>query len=281
MSPASAPFLDPSSIRGLYDDGFRLAGRTAALLRAKTVGEHPADVIIAQAARRMGRATPGPVLDIGCGNGTSTLRLKAAFASRDVAAVDLSPAVLRTATTRAGNIGIPITAVCADFRALPFPDGAAALAVAAFCLYHCPDPGRVLAEIARCLHPDGLLVAATKSADSYAGIDDAVQAAGLDDDACDQPSLYQTFHSGNIADATPPTLLVLDVIHHRHEFTFTDTRDLATYIASTPKYSIPEPLHRDVDAIAKQLRAVCGLMPVRTTSTVSYLVAGRAVPGDA
>jgi SAM-dependent methyltransferase len=92
------------------------------------------------------------------------------FPDARIAAVDLSAALLTAAR-------------------LPLADRACDLIVAAFCLYHSPEPASVIAEIARCLTRDGTAVIAVKSADSYRELDRLVAASGLDPAAESRPSL--------------------------------------------------------------------------------------------
>src|SRR5260221_2914168 len=120
------PFLDPQAIRtGLYGDSERLAGRSSALLRAKTHGRHPGDIITELIRRHLDPAAVGHLLDLGCGNGTSAVRLARAFPDKSVIASDLSPALLTTAASRARQATTRIAVVCADFHDLPFTTGSA------------------------------------------------------------------------------------------------------------------------------------------------------------
>ena len=75
----------------------------------------------------------------------------------DVSFVDISPRMVELARARG------IDAQVADVQELPFADGAFDTVVAAWMLYHVPDVGRGLAEIARVLRPGGALVAVTNS----------------------------------------------------------------------------------------------------------------------
>ncbi|MGI5152335.1 class I SAM-dependent methyltransferase [Plantactinospora sp. CA-294935] len=266
------PFLDPALVHGdLYYTDDRLAERTRALRQAKIVGQNAAQVVVDLLAQR---TPPGAVvLDIGCGRGTTTLRIAAGLRPRRLIAVDASAALLDTVHTRLAQADEVGSAVCADFHHLPLPDAMADAAVAAFCLYHSTTPAAVVAEIARCLRPGGVAVLVTKSLDSYAELDHLVQAANLDPDAASRPSLYESFHSGNLVNIAATHLTVLDVLHEQHFFEFADATHLARYLATTPKYRI-HPAGGPAD-LAAILRERLPAPPHPTRSTVSYAVAAR------
>src|SRR4051794_29564947 len=98
------------------------------------------------------------LIEAGCGTGELAARLAAAgFA---VTAVDRSPRMAGLAAARSLN------ALRADVTALPFPDGRFSVAVAAWMLYHVPDPDGALAELARVLRPGGRLVVAAPMLDN-------------------------------------------------------------------------------------------------------------------
>ncbi|MDG4829260.1 class I SAM-dependent methyltransferase [Solwaraspora sp. WMMD1047] len=266
------PFLDPALVYGdLYRTGNRLAERTLALHQAKVAGQNAAQVIVDLLARRV---SPGAVVvDIGCGRGTTTLRISTRLRPERLVAVDSSVALLQTVHARLAGAGGAGSTICADFHHLPLADEVADAAVAAFCLYHSPRPAAAVAEIARCLRPNGVAVLVTKSLDSYTELDQLVQAVGLDPDATRRPSLYESFHSGNLLDIAGTHLTVLDVLHEQHVFEFADVTRLARYLATTPKYQIS--LANETAELAAVLREQLPAPPYVTRSTVSYALAAR------
>lgn len=75
---------------------------------------------------------------------------------------DLSPGMVDAATARARSLGYDrVTGRECDAQALPFPDASFDVVVANHMLYHVPDPDRAIAELARVLRPDGVLLAST------------------------------------------------------------------------------------------------------------------------
>jgi len=263
----AAPFTDPTLIRGaLYATSDRIEQRTSALHRAKTSG---ADAAASNPA-------PARVLDIGCGRGTSTLRLARQFPAATVIAADLSPALLATAGGRLAAQPGDVSFVAADFHHLPFAAGSIDVAVAGFCLYHSPRPDQALAEITRCLRPGGYAIVTTKSADSYHAIDTLIADSGLDPDAATRPSLYQSFHTGNAAQiAATAGLRIARRVDQEHTFRFAGLAHLAEYAVTSPKYLLPADLTGDPQRLAAELRRRLPDIPVTATSTVTYLVAQR------
>ncbi|GAA3744994.1 SAM-dependent methyltransferase [Spinactinospora alkalitolerans] len=211
------------------------------------------------------------LLDVGCGRGT-TSRALAALAPRALVALDLSSALAATARARLPD---PHAVIAADFHHLPFSGGGFDAAVAAFCLYHASDPITVITEIARCLRPEGLFIAVTKSLDSYSELDTLLAASGLVPRPDDRPSLYEAAHSHNIAALAAPVLDVLQIRHDEHRFRFTSLEHLARYLATTPKYPLPDRFRDAPQQLAKELCQHLVDGPVEASSTVTYLVGAR------
>jgi SAM-dependent methyltransferase len=106
------------------------------------------------------------VLDAGCGWGRFTWALVdgVGVPPERVACADLSHGMLLTAREEAGARGARVQLCQASIEALPFPDHAFDVAVAAHVLYHLPDVAGGVRELARVLRPDGCLLATTNSA---------------------------------------------------------------------------------------------------------------------
>ena len=105
-------------------------------------------------------ATPD-VLECGTGTGRfwdNMLVPKAAT----LTLTDLSPGMVDAAVAHARSRGwVNVSGRECDVQALPFDDACFDVAVANHMLYHVPDPGRGVAELARVLRPDGVLLAST------------------------------------------------------------------------------------------------------------------------
>lgn len=91
---------------------------------------------------------PRRVLDAGCGTG----EIAALVTAPEVVCIDLSPTAVGSARARG------LDAHVADVQSLPFGDGEFDVVLGNWMLYHLPDLGRGLAEIARVLRPHGRFV---------------------------------------------------------------------------------------------------------------------------
>lgn len=263
----STPFLDQALVRGsLYSDAARLSRRTQALRAAKVEGSDVPTMITKLLKPHI--ADGGTVLDAGCGRGTTTARIAAELRPRRLIALDASAALLAVAASRVPQA----ESVVADFHRLPCGNDQLGAAVAAFCLYHSPHPGEVIAEIARCLRPCGAAVLVTKSLGSYTELDEIIANSGIDPQASARPSLYTSFHSGNIEKLVAQRFGAVTVHHEQHVFRFADFEHLGAYLATTPKYELGE-ITGDAAAITQALRQRRPDRPTIMRSTVSYAVA--------
>ncbi|MFB6525423.1 class I SAM-dependent methyltransferase [Streptomyces sp. NPDC056399] len=269
------PFLDPSRQAELYGHASRLAGRSNALLRAKTAGRPVPDAIVQLVRAHHERPDRlGLVLDVGCGRGTSSMALAQQLRPRHVIGLDAAPALIEQARQRARHMaGLHLSFLRGDFHQVPLPTSSCDLAVAAFCLYHSTRPETVIAELDRVLLPKGLAVLVTKDLDSYREMDEVVAAAGLDLRATGHESLYVSAHSGNLADLVSPSLDVLRTEDEEHSFTFDGHDHVAEYVATNPKYHLPPGLYGNPGAVAAALRDVLPDRPLTTRSVVTFVVA--------
>src|SRR3954470_1244677 len=115
-------------------------------------GTEPNDFL----AARVEAITPGPVLELGCGEGRNAVFL--AGRGYAVTAVDQSAAGLRKAEQLAAERGVSITTVQADLGALAIEPGHWAGVVSIFC--HLPRAVRLplYAAVVRGLRPGGALL---------------------------------------------------------------------------------------------------------------------------
>ena len=97
------------------------------------------------------------VLDAGCGSGRLTVAL--AQAGADVTGIDTNAGQLAEARRRAGDAGVSLSLVEADFNAaLPFDDESFDAVTSRLALMAADDPVATLCELRRVLEPDGRLV---------------------------------------------------------------------------------------------------------------------------
>jgi SAM-dependent methyltransferase len=107
---------------------------------------------------------PGDVLEVGCGPGWLWADADADLpVGLRLTLTDLSPGMVEAARHRvtASSAVELADARVADAQELPFGDDAFDVVIANHMLYHLPDPGRAVTELARVLRPGGTLVAAT------------------------------------------------------------------------------------------------------------------------
>jgi SAM-dependent methyltransferase len=136
------------------------------------------------AAEEIGRQPDGSaILDVPCGGGVALRGLRPGQDVRYVAA-DIAPAMLERTRAAARSRGVDrrVEAVLADVGRLPFADGEFDLVVS-FTGLHCfPAPHQAVREMARVLHPGGVLTGSALLEDTgvrYLPIRTAGRMAGL------------------------------------------------------------------------------------------------------
>jgi ubiquinone/menaquinone biosynthesis C-methylase UbiE len=97
----------------------------------------------------------GEVLEIGIGTGRN---LQYYPAGVHLVAIEMSPAMLEVARSRASQLGRAIDLREGDAQALAFPDATFDTVVCTLALCSIPDDQRAIAEMARVLKPGGLAV---------------------------------------------------------------------------------------------------------------------------
>ncbi len=100
------------------------------------------------------------IVDVGCGTGALALEAAARWPGAEVEATDVSAGMLAVAArtvASAGTAGARVHLTRAPADRLPFPDGSADLALAAFVLQLVPSRPRALREMRRVLRPGGRL----------------------------------------------------------------------------------------------------------------------------
>ena len=101
------------------------------------------------------------VLECGCGSGAFWTNAQLPRSLR-VTLTDLSPGMIDAALAAAEASGFgDVRAEVCDVQALPFDDETFDVVIANHMLYHVPDPDRAVAELARVVRRDGVVLAAT------------------------------------------------------------------------------------------------------------------------
>jgi len=142
---------DPELVRAEYATEEGLRAR-----RSFYEGAPAAAAAVEAALEAVAEARPRHVLEVGCGWGEFSARVRDELGV-EVVAVDASPRMVELARGRG------LDARVADVQALPFDRGEFDCVAALWMLYHVPELDRGLAEIARVLRRGGRLVAATSS----------------------------------------------------------------------------------------------------------------------
>lgn len=113
------------------------------------------DRLLAHAAIRPGHR----VLDVGCGTGAMTLRVKQAHPHATVVGLDPDHPSLTRARSKALARGLDVRFDLGSAGRLPYADGTFDRVVTAFAIHHLPDEERAsaLTEMLRVLAPSGSL----------------------------------------------------------------------------------------------------------------------------
>jgi len=127
------------------------------------------------------RRPPLRILDLGCGTGSGSARLKRTFPKARVIGMDTSRAMLSQLRHRSSMLR-PLRAVCGDLGALPFAAHSADLVFSNLAGYWCPEPMAMFSEFRRVTRPDGMLLFSTLGPETmselrevWAGVDEAVE----------------------------------------------------------------------------------------------------------
>jgi len=103
----------------------------------------------------LGARAHGRVLEVAIGTGRNLPHYPAAAT---VTGIDLSPAMLGIARSRAAELGIAAELIEGDAEALPFDDSTFDTVVCALSLCSIPNPAAAIAEMKRVLLPGGRLL---------------------------------------------------------------------------------------------------------------------------
>lgn len=146
--PAASPQASPSSIE-----------RWAQATRQKQLR---GEFIVRLLASKLGDLTGKRVLDIGCGEGGTSLAFATAGAA--VVAIDLSPKRLTSFSEAADEAQVSLLNASAE--ALPFASQRFDAVIVQDVLEHCADKAALLCEAARVLTPQGIIYLSTPNRSS-------------------------------------------------------------------------------------------------------------------
>jgi malonyl-CoA O-methyltransferase len=168
MQPPDAFILDRRAVRAAFDRASSTYD-AAAVLQTRVRAELLSRLELI-------RITPAVVLDLGCGTGLGTRKLKDRYRAATVIGLDPAPGMLREARRRSGWLR-PLQRVCADVSQLPFRDGAVNLMFSNLMLQWCDDLDGALREIRRVLAPGGFFAFTTFGPDTLRELRSAWAAA--------------------------------------------------------------------------------------------------------
>ncbi|MEZ4309446.1 MAG: class I SAM-dependent methyltransferase [Polyangiaceae bacterium] len=126
-------------------------------LACHTLVAHGRDDVYAQLTSEIGKlAREGEVLDVGCGPGQGPMVLARSYPGLRVVGIDLAPAMVREAESRARKAGVErVSYQAADAMSLPFEDARFDAVYTIDSMKHWPDRVRGLREMHRVLRPGG------------------------------------------------------------------------------------------------------------------------------
>ena len=155
---------DAKSLGDQYHNSSKLQARTN--LHIKYASGEPWWPFVARTAALPAGAS---VLDLGCGPGWMWDGGQSDFPpGLMLTLADISQGMIDEALARVGKIGryASVEGQVADASALTFADASFDAVLACHMLYHLPDPGRALDEIARVLKPGGIVAVTTNDGDN-------------------------------------------------------------------------------------------------------------------
>jgi SAM-dependent methyltransferase len=207
-------------VRGQYRSTDRLETRIS-VWHPDADGRWPQDVALAALAE----LEPARLLEAGCGTGAFAGRCATELGCV-VVALDSSPEMVSAAKAQG------VDAVLGDVRRLPFADGVFDGTIAAWMLYHVPDVGLAIAELARVTRPGGRLVAITNGRDHLAELWQMVGAESFE-------SSFSRESGGALLEKSFERVERHDV---HTSAVFADRADAAAYLATLDRGELAERL---------------------------------------
>lgn len=154
-SPGEAQRNDQPRQQDIARD-FGLASETYE--SASRLQRHMGGVMLDQLDRWQAGSSEPDILDLGCGTGWFTRKLRQAYPGAHVTGIDLSPGMIAHARS---NSPADIDWLVADAVHIPLPDNSVDIVFSNLMIQWCDHPLSVLAECRRLLRPGGILVCST------------------------------------------------------------------------------------------------------------------------
>jgi SAM-dependent methyltransferase len=220
------PGADRRQLRTAYADGGKFMDRVAIYQYQKPQVRFPEWVLDHLDLREGDR-----VLDVGCGPGLYVRKLRELPVAVSVLGLDQSP----------GMVGEAGGGVVADVQALPLRPGVADVVLALHFLYHVDDIPAAIAELARVVRPDGVVVVATNGPDHHHRIPELLGAASGCADLWRPGTRFDLANAPGYLDAAFPSVEV-DVVTAR--IVLTEPSPIVRFINSCEEFyapSLPDP----------------------------------------
>jgi ubiquinone/menaquinone biosynthesis C-methylase UbiE len=207
---------------------------------------------------RLPSAKTADVLEVGCGNGNLW------YANRDrippgwrLTLSDLSEGMVEQTRRRLGDRAHYRVA---DVQQLPFANDSFDLVIANHMLYHVPEPGRALGEIARVLTSGGVLVATTNGRNHLREL----RAAGA-------PRWSRTFTLENGPAQLAPFFTYVEAQHYRDSLDVTEVEPVIDFVRSLVA-DVPD---EDIAKLADAAEAGIARQGAFHITTATGLLSGR------
>ncbi len=204
------------------------------------------------------------VLECGCGSGRFW---ENRFALKDLSLTltDLSPGMVSAAVEHATSHGFAnVSGAEHDVQHLPFPDASFDLVIANHMLYHVPDPARAVAEMARVLRAEGVLVASTNGHGHMDTITDAVAAVF----GPQTNDLYDVFGIDSGERLLRTSFAEITWHAYDNDLTITKVHDATAYCCSFPPGERASAAQRVAIGAHLAEQTVDGVLTVRTRTGV-------------
>jgi SAM-dependent methyltransferase len=204
------------------------------------------------------------VLEVGCGAGWLWAEASAHLPSGlRLILTDLSPGMVDEAVGRVAGLRRHrwVDGRIADAQALPFAAASFDVVVANHMLYHVPDPRLAVAELARVVRPEGVLIAGTVGAAHLREL------AEIRAEVFGGPEVLDTVDTFGVELGEPMLRHCFADVEWRHyddRLDCTDPDDVLAFLASTPpvEHAGQEDRRRVAEAVHRRFAAGGGRMRV-------------------